>query len=217
MSDSREYFNTLPIMKVKLPLKIKENQIKPILDYVINNTHVNLIRLDGGFRLVNPKREIRFSDAKYGFIKTIDVYHNEIHFDPEIEGLHLAIIINLVKQYINNTFIGDVQQNHTNQIYVKLYRDPIHEKLISRVITKFDVSQIENIHKLDNGFIYKNMTLIFKKPKNRFVNYMKCKVKSDILINLEEEQKINRIIGLVFYAHMNVKQSNEIVDSTDSD
>jgi len=217
MSDLRECFNTLPIIKVKLPLKIKETQIQPILDYVVNNAKVNLIKLDSGFRLVNPKREIRFSDAKYGFIKTIDVYHNEIHFDPEIEGLHLAIIINLVKQYINNTFIGDVQQNHTNQIYVRLYRDPIHEKYISRVITKFDASQNENMHKIDNGFIYNNMTLTFKKPKNKFVNYMKCKVKSDLLINLDEEQTINRIIGLVFYAQMNVKQTKEIVDSTDSE
>jgi len=222
MSDPREYFNTCPLIKVKLPIKIKENKIQEILDYVMIKSQLNLIRLNNGFILANPKREIRFSEAKYGFIKTLDVYHKEFHFDPEIEGLHLAIIINLVNKYINNIYISDAYMqdsiNHNkHQIFVRLYHDPIHEKLISRVIKKFDSSQTENIHKLKNGFIYDDMTFVFKKPKNKFVNYMKCRVQRDILINLEEEEKINRIIGLIFYAHMNVKESKEIVDSSDSE
>ena len=100
MSDSREYFNTYPLIKVKLPTKIPSNEMQTILDYIQQNSQIGLLRLNRGFRLVNPKREILFSEAKYGFIKTLDIYHNEIHFDPEIEGLHMAFIIKVVKKYI---------------------------------------------------------------------------------------------------------------------
>lgn len=218
MSDSREYFNTCPLIKVKLPMKIPSNHIQSVLDYVEQNSQFHLLRLNRGFRLTNPKREIRFSEAKYGFVKTLDVFHNEIHFDPEIEGLHLAIIIQYVKQYIlSELTYSNKNENEKNEIYVKLYHDPIHEKLISRVITRSDPSDLENIIKLKNGFRYNNMTFTFRKPKNNYVNYMKCTVQNNLLINSEEEKTINRIRTLVWYAYMNIKQSNEIVDSSDSD
>jgi hypothetical protein len=221
MSDPREYFNTCPLIKVKLPMKIPSNEIKTILDYIEQNSNLNLIRLNRGFRLANPKREILFSEAKYGFVKTLDVYHNEIHFDPEIEGLHLAIIIRMVKQFIIQNYAMETEminkQKNENEIYVKLYHDPIHEKLISRVITRSDTSDFENIRKIKNGFILNNMKFKFRKPKNNHVYYIKCTVQNYLLIDLEEEKNINRIRTLVWYAYMTIKQSNEIVDSSDSE
>jgi hypothetical protein len=158
MSEPREYFNTCPLIKVKLPTKISPNIIQTILEYVEQNSNLNLIRLNRGFRLANPKREIHFSEAKYGFVKTLDIYHNEIHFDPEIEGLHLAIIIRMIKHYFIQDYMKQPElinkQKNENEIYVKLYHDPIPEKLISRVITRIDSSDLENIIKLKNGFRY---------------------------------------------------------------
>ena len=221
MSDSREYFNTCPLIKVKLPTKIPSNEMQTILDYIQQNSHIGLLRLNRGFRLANPKREILFSEAKYGFIKTLDIYHNEIHFDPEIEGLHLALIIKLVKDYIIQNYIMETESinshKNENEIYVKLYHDPIPEKLISRIIKRSEESDLENVMKLKNGYIYNNMTFTFRKPKNNLVNYMKCTVQNHLLINLEEEKTINKIRTIIWYAYMNIKQSKEIVDSSDSD
>lgn len=221
MSEPREYFNTCPLIKIKLPTKISPNIIQTILEYIEQNSQFNLIRLNRGFRLANPKREIHFSEPKYGFVKTLDIYHNEIHFDPEIEGLHLAIIIKMVKHYIIQHYMMEPElinkQKNENEIYVKLYHDPVPEKLISRVITRIDSSDLENIIKLKNGFRYNNMKLTFRKPKNNHVYYMKCKVQNYLLIDEEEEKTINRIRTLVWYSYMTIKQSDEIVDSSDSD
>lgn len=217
MSTLLEYFNSCPLIKVKLPIKIKKNIIQTILDYVEQKSSFNLIRLENGFRLVNPKREIRFSDEKYGLINTLDIFHNDLHFDPEIEGLHLAIIIKLVKEYIFENYNKPNLYNNKNEIYVKLCYESIHEKFITIVIDKLDSSELQNIIKFKNSFIYKDTTFTFKKPKNNHVFYLKCIIQNNILINLEEEEKIKKITGLIYYAFMNIKHSNIVVDSSDNE
>jgi len=208
MVNNPEYFENLPFIKVELITSIFENEIENISNIVMNYNLFErpLIKINRGFCLSQPKREIVFSPVENNKISTLEIKHNQLHFDPEREGSEICILVKLINKTISNLRDIFFNENFYNIIHIKLYQRQLKKKYLNiiidniiQVFAKDDIDIIYNDYKLEiiqyiNRPIYIDFIV-----ENDVINYIKFYGQNDTLINNEEEDIINKLLGLIYY------------------